>query len=327
MIDDLDQLPKAELHLHLEGAIRPATVLALARQHGVALPFGDEAALERTLEFGDFLQFLDAFAAVNLCLCAGGDFERITAELVEDMAAQNVRYAEVRYSPMRPMQRGLAFDDITAGVVAGARAGMRTHPGTHVELICGLTRQFGAEEGLACTRQAARWVGRGVVGLDLGGDEAGYPAELFAQAYRLARDAGLQLTAHAGEAAGPASIRTAVTTLGARRIGHGVRAVEDPSVLALLRAEEVTLEVCPTSNVRTRVVAGYAEHPLRRLHDAGVLVTLSSDDPAIFRTSIGQEYAVAAHEFGFSRDELLGLTRQAVRAGFCAGQDKARLLR
>ncbi|HUZ78310.1 MAG TPA: adenosine deaminase, partial [Chloroflexota bacterium] len=318
MSDDLIGLPKAELHLHLEGAIRPATVLALARQHGVALPFGDDEALERALEFGDFLQFLDAFAAVNLCLCTNGDFERITAELVEDLAAQNVLYAELRYSPMRPMQRGLAFDDITAAVVAGAEAGMRLHPETHVELICGLTRQFGADEGLACTRQATRWVGRGIVGLDLGGDEAGHPAELFAQAYRVARDAGLQLTAHAGEAAGPASVRTAVTTLGARRIGHGLRAMEDMGVLALLRAEDVTLEVCPTSNVRTRVVAGYAQHPLRRLHDAGVKVTLSSDDPAMFRTSISQEYAVAEREFGFSRQELWGLTRQAVQAGFCA---------
>ncbi|MDE3074147.1 MAG: adenosine deaminase [Chloroflexota bacterium] len=319
-------LPKAELHLHLEGAIRPKTVLNLAHDNGIALPYQDEGELERALAFDDFLTFLQLFQQVNECLAKQEDFERITRELADDLAAQQVVYAEVRYAPMHPMRRGLSFDQVTAGVVDGVRTAMREHPGLHLEVICGLTRQFGLEECFDSTRSAANWLGQGVVGIDIGGDEAGFPAELFKDLYALARAEGLQVTAHAGEAAGPESVWAAVKELGVRRVGHGIRSIEDPELVAYLRGEGITLEVCPTSNIRTKVAASYRTHPLRRLYDAGVAVTVSSDDPAMFQTNIEREYDVAAGEFGFTEPELHDLTRNAIRAGFAPASVRQQLL-
>ncbi len=319
----LPGLPKAELHLHLEGAIRPLTVLDLAREHGVDLPFRDLEEIERALDFKTFLQFLAAFQQVNRCLTRPADFERIARELVEDLVAQDVCYAEIRYAPMHPMRRGMTFDDVTAAVIAGLLQGQREHPNIALALICGLTRQW---DCTAAAGSAMGWAGRGLDAIDIGGDEAGFPAEQFAGLYRDALAAGLQVTAHAGEAAGPESVWAAIRLLGVKRIGHGVRSVEDPKLLTVLRAEDVTLEVCPTSNVRTGVVASYEEHPLRRLWDAGVRVTISSDDPAMFRTSISQEYEVARQAFGFDEAELLHATRNAIEAGFCSEETKRALL-
>lgn len=312
---DIRAIPKAEIHLHLEGAIRPATVVDLARENGVDFPFRTAEELDQALDFEDFLRFLAMFQVVNRCLVKPSDFERIARELIEDLAAQNVVYAEIRYSPMHPMQRGLSFDDVTAAVVEGVRQGS-AETGMPLALICGLTRQW--DFCLETTKLAAEWAGRGVDAIDIGGDEAGFPAEGFVDVYDLARRTGLQLTAHAGEASGPESVWAALKLLGVKRIGHGIRSIEDPTLVEYLRGEGVTLEVCPTSNVKTGVVASYAEHPLRRLFDAGVRVTVSSDDPAMFRTDVAREYEVAAREFGFTEAELGQLTRNAIDAGFAS---------
>jgi adenosine deaminase len=312
---DVRAIPKAEIHLHLEGAIRPATVVDLARENGIDFPYRTAAELDRALDFEDFLRFLAMFQVVNRCLVKPRDFERISRELIQDLAAQNVVYAEVRYAPMHPMRRGLAFNDVTAAVVEGLRQGSE-ETGVPLALICGLTRQW--DFCLETAKLAAEWAGRGVDAIDIGGDEAGFPAEGFVEVYDVARQAGLQLTAHAGEASGPESVWAAVKLLGVTRVGHGIRAIEDAALVEWLREQEVTLEVCPTSNVRTGVVASYAEHPLRRLFDAGVRVTVSSDDPAMFRTDVAHEYAVAAREFGFDEAELRQLTRNAIEAGFAS---------
>jgi adenosine deaminase len=320
---DVAALPKVDIHLHLEGAIRPATVVDLARENEIDFPYRTADELERALRFDNFLRFLEMFQLVNRCLAKPRDFERISRELVEDLAAQNVVYAEVRYAPMHPMLRGMSFDDVTAAVVEGLCQGAG-ETGLETALICGLTRQW--DFCLETARQAVRWAGRGLHAIDIGGDEAGFPARQFVGVYREARKGGLQLTAHAGEAAGPESVWDAVQLLGVRRIGHGIRSIEDPRLLDFLRTEGVTLEVCPTSNVRTGVVSGYARHPLRRLHEAGVRVTLNSDDPAMFQTDTASEYAVAAREFGFTEAELRQLTRNAIEAGFCPAEVKERLL-
>ncbi len=177
----------------------------------------------------------------------------LRANLVDDLVSQGTKYAEIRYAPMHPMLRGgMTFDEVTAGVVAGALAGMKAHPGFRVELICGLSRQMGLEVCADCTRQAASWLGRGLAAIDIGGDEVAMPAERFEEIYRLARAAGLQVTAHAGEAAGPESVWKAIKVLGVRRIGHGIRSIEDPELVTFLRDEGITLEICPTSNLRTQ---------------------------------------------------------------------------
>ncbi|MHB8618066.1 MAG: adenosine deaminase [Chloroflexota bacterium] len=322
----MTELPKGELHLHLEGAIRPATALALAAENGADFPCQTLAEMDELLHYENFLGFLAAFQAINRCLVKPADFERIAYELGQDLAAQHVRYAEFRYAPMHPVRRGLAFDDVTQAVIDGAQAAMRDYPTLHMEIIAGYSRQFGVEACLESARQTARWAGRGVVAIDIGGEEAAWPAPLFRPVYDLARSAGLGLTAHAGEAAGPESVWAAVRDLGVKRIGHGVRSIEDADLVRFLRDQGVTLELCPTSNVMTGVVSGYDQHPLRRLYEAGVKVTLSSDDPALFRTSITHEYAVAHHELGFSEAELLELTRNSIQAGFCQADLKAQLL-
>ncbi|MFI5267940.1 MAG: adenosine deaminase [Chloroflexota bacterium] len=310
---DVTAIPKADIHLHLEGAIRPATVVDLARENGLDFPYASAAALEEALAFEDFLQFLAMFQVVNRCLAKPRDFERIARELIEDLATQNVVYAEVRYSPMHPMLRGISFHDVTSAVIEGMRQGA-SDTGMGLALICGLTRQW--DGCLETTKLAVEWAGRGVDAVDIGGDEAGFPADGFVDVYRVAREGGLQLTAHAGEASGPESVWAAVELLGVRRIGHGVRSIEDPRLVEFLRDVGVTLEVCPTSNVKTGVVPDFAHHPLRRLYDAGVRVTLNSDDPAMFQTDVAHEYEVAAREFGFTEPELLQLTRNAIEAGF-----------
>ena len=313
---DVAAIPKAEIHLHLEGAIRPATVIDLAFENGLDFPYAAAAELERALDFDDFLQFLAMFQVVNRCLAKPSDFERIARELVEDLAAQNVVYAEVRYSPMHPMLRGMRFADVTAAVLEGLRQGA-SDTGLDLALICGLTRQW--DGCLDTTKLAIEWAGRGIDAIDIGGDEAGFPAASFVDVYRAARQGGLQLTAHAGEASGPESVWQAVELLGVKRIGHGIRAIEDPRLVDFLRETGVTLEVCPTSNVKTGIVPDFGHHPLRRLYDAGVRVTLNSDDPAMFQTNIAHEYEVAARELGFTEPELLQLTRNAIEAGFRGG--------
>jgi adenosine deaminase len=305
--------------LHLEGAIRPATVIALASENGIDFPHKDVERLERALRFDDFLGFLSMFQLVNRCLAKPADFERIARELVEDLGAQNVVYAELRYAPMHPMVRGMSFDDVTAAVIEGLSQGT-AETGLKTALICGLTRQW--DFCLETARDAIHWAGRGVDGIDIGGDEAGYPASAFVELYGEAVASGLQITAHAGEAAGPQSVYDAVTLLGVKRVGHGIRSIEDPALVELLREEGVTLEVCPTSNVKTGIVPDYAHHPLRRLYDAGVRVTLNSDDPAMFQAYIEHEYEIAAAVFGFTQAELLELTRNAVGAGFCDAATK-----
>jgi adenosine deaminase len=301
-------------------------VLDLARENEADVPFSTLDELERLLAYDNFLEFLAAFAAVNRSLARPADFERIAREAGEDLAGYGAIYGEIRYAPMHPARRGMSFDDVTAAVLEGMRQAMATHPTLHLQLICGLTRQFGVEECLETTRDAVRWAGRGMTAIDIGGDEAGWPAELFEPVYALAREAGLGATAHAGEAAGPESVRAAVRILGVRRVGHGIRSIEDPVLIRELVGEGVTLEVCPTSNLRTGIVSSYESHPLRRLIDAGVRVSLGSDDPAMFGTTLQGEYEVAAGRFGFTEAELMTATRNGIEAGFCDAATKGRLL-
>lgn len=318
--------PKAELHLHLEGAIRPATVLDLARQNEVDFPFPDPPSLQAALAYQDFPRFLEIFGRVTACLMKPADYERIARELALDLAAQGVIYAEIRYAAMFATRRGLRFDDVTAAILEGTRQAQAEQPHIRLALICGLTRQFGPDACLECARQVAAWAGRGIDAIDLGGDEAAWPANLFVEAYRTANAAGLPGTVHAGEASGPASIRAALELPGARRIGHGIRCLEDAALVDALREREITLEVCPTSNVKTGIVATYEQHPLPLLYEAGLRVTINSDDPALFGTSLSDEYERAARTFRLRPTDLRKMTRTAIEAGFCPDSMKRELL-
>jgi adenosine deaminase len=319
---DVRALPKVQLHCHLEGTIAPATFRDLAAKHGVAL--GPRAARtdDRLYDFADFRAFLLLFRDVSETLREPDDFARIAAEYARDAAAQNVRYAEIFISPSvwTFFQPGLDVRATVSAIRAALDDAERSAGGPHVALICDVTRNFGAERALATARIAESLIPFGVIGIGLGGDEINFPPALFDDVFAFARSVGLHRVAHAGEAAGAASVRDAVERLGAERIGHGVRALEDPSVVALLAERKIALEVCPTSNFLTGAAMRDARHPIVELDAAGVRCTIDSDDPALFRTSVTDEYALVHEWLGTAA--VVRLAANAIDASFASAERK-----
>jgi aminodeoxyfutalosine deaminase len=312
--------PKAELHLHLEGAIAPATALALARRNGVALPATDEVGLRAWFAYRDFDHFLAVIRAVAGCLRTVEDYERVTHELGRDLARQGVRYAEVALSPSLHARRGVPFDTYFGGMVRG-RARVRADFGVELAWIFSIVRRWddpAETRAQADYTTAAALAGRddGVVALGLAAAEADAPPEPFAPWFDRARAGGLHSAPHAGETAGPASIWGAVRALGAERIAHGVRAIEDRALLAHLAARGIALDVAPTSNIRLGVYPSYAAHPLRRLHDAGVALTINTDDPPLFGTTLNDEVALLAGPFGLDVAAIDAILLNGVRKSF-----------
>ncbi|HZO93064.1 MAG TPA: adenosine deaminase [Candidatus Baltobacteraceae bacterium] len=319
---DLRALPKVQLHCHLEGTVRAETFRALARQYGVEL--AERADPEQTYAFTTFREFLLLFAKVTETLRAPDDYARIARDYVADAAAQGVVYAEVFISPSvwSYFHRDLDVRAAVAAIRAALDDGAAAH-GVDVRLIADLTRNFGPERAEETARLAVSLRDLGVIGVGLGGDEARFPAELYERAFRIARDGGLRTVAHAGEAAGAQSVRAAVEVLAAERIGHGVRAIEDPGVVALLAERRVPLEICPTSNRLTGAAPKDAAHPLGALDAAGCVVTIDADDPALFGTTLLDEYAFVAGAFG--EDALLRFAANAIEASFAPEPAKARM--
>ncbi|HEX3468747.1 MAG TPA: adenosine deaminase [Candidatus Elarobacter sp.] len=319
---DLAALTKVQLHCHLEGTVRAETFRSLARKYGVEL--GERADPARTYAFATFGEFLLLFAKVTETLRAPEDFARIARDYVVDAAAQGVAYAEVFVSPSvwtffhRDLDVRATMEAIREALEAtGAPLGIE------VALIADLTRNFGPERAERSVREALALRDLGVLGIGLGGDEARFPPEQFERAYAIARDGGLHAVAHAGEAAGPASVRAAVEVLHAERIGHGVRAVEDPATVELLAERGIALEICPTSNRLTGAAPAGAVHPLGALDAAGCVVTIDADDPALFGTTLLDEYRYVAETFG--EDALVRFARNAIDASFAIPEAKARL--
>ena len=322
-------MPKAELHVHLEGTVRAETLRALAARHGVDLPAADDEQLRRFYEFRDFPHFIDVFRTVCECLREPNDFERVVLDLGEEAARQNIRYLEVFFSPEPHVRRrGISFEAMLGGMNAG-RAEVRRRHGIEMRWIADGVRD--ADSGGFSVTQTVEWLKRlapdqGVLGLGLGGNEVGYPPAPFAEAFVAARRAGLRVVAHAGETTGPETIWATIKELGAERIGHGIRAIEDDELVAYLTETGIPLEVCPTSNLRTGVVASADAHPFRALDDAGVFVTVNSDDPPMFGTTLTDEYRFLVRHFGYDADGIERIALNAVRASFLPPDDKARLL-
>jgi aminodeoxyfutalosine deaminase len=303
MYDFILQMPKAELHLHLEGSVEPETLHEL----DPSTPVEEFRALYR---YADFDAFLQAFAGVGKRLRTPGDYALITRRLLERLAAQNVRYAEIIVSAGVVLWKGQAFAPIFEAISQAAA-------GSPVEVrwILDAIRQFGAEPAMQVAKLAAERVDRGVVAFGIGGNEERGPAAWFTDVFAFAHEAGLHLTAHAGESMGPDSIRAALK-LGAERIGHGIAAVRDESLMCHLRERDIPLEICITSNLVTGVVRRVEEHPVRRLFDAGVPIILNTDDPAMFGCTLVGEYRVAAERFGFTEEELGGIAENGFRYRF-----------
>lgn len=303
MDDFLLEMPKAELHLHLEGSIEPETLHEL----DPATPVEEFRAL---YQYQDFDAFLRAFGAIGKRLRSPEDYGLITRRLLERLAAQNVSYAEIIVAAGVVVWKQQEFAPIFDAIGKAAAESL-----VEVRWILDAVRQFGPEHVMQVAELAAERVDRGVIAFGIGGSEERGPAEWFHDAFVFARQAGLHLTAHAGESMGPESIWAALE-LGAERIGHGIAAIGDESLIRHLRERDIPLEICPTSNLVTGVVKRIADHPLRRLYDAGVPIVLNSDDPAMFRCSLVDEYRLAQREFGFTEAELRGLAENSFRYAF-----------
>jgi adenosine deaminase len=315
--DALRPLPKAELHLHLDGSVRPATAIELAEDIGMSLD-PDEASRrmvgpERCADQAELLTFFDLPIAL---LQTGEALERATAELVEDLMLDGVRYAEIRWAPRLHLQRGLSVSAVVEAVASGiVRAARALGPATpRIGLIVTAMRSHPPAANVELARAAAAF-GSPVVGFDLAGQEDEWPAPPHAAAFNTARAEGLALTAHAGEVAGAQRVRE-VLDFGVQRIGHGVTAVEDDDLLGLMRARDVTLDLCPTSNVQAAVVADLANHPVARLHRAGVSVTLSTDDRTVSGITLTDELARTTEAVGLSTAELASIALNAFTRAF-----------
>lgn len=315
-------LPKAELHLHLEGTIEPPTLVELRRRHG--LEGGSVAEAEQLYNYADFAGFLVAFKEVTGHLRTPEDYEMITYRLMERLKSENVLHAEVFVSVGVCLWRKQDFAAIFEGLERGRQRG-ESDFGISLLWIFDAVRQFGAEKAQAVVDLAILFRERNVVAFGIGGDERQGPAELFKDVYARAADHGLHLTAHAGENAGPESIWGALN-LKAERLGHCLTAGQDPELIEELAERQIPIEICVTSNVRTGCCADVAQHPVRRYFDQGLMLTLNSDDPAMFRTSLVEEYRLAQETFGFTDEHLRELARNSFEASFLPAEKKVQFL-
>jgi len=285
--------PKIELHVHLEGTVRPATLLEIARRNEVSLPADTVEELAELYRFRDFNHFISVWVMTTGALRTAEDFRQVVVGYAEEAAGHGPVYIEGIFSPAEPVARGVPWEEVFDGYCDGTQAARELH-GVEVRLTPDIPRGFplpGAAEDTA--RYAVKYRDRGVVGLGLGGLEAQFPPEPYADAFALAREGGIASVPHAGEVAGIASIQGALEALGADRIRHGIRAVDDPGMVRELAGRGTVLDVCPISNLRTGAVRSLADHPLPELVKAGVRCSLSTDDPAMFGTDLGQEYEAA----------------------------------
>ncbi|MFD2470088.1 adenosine deaminase [Amycolatopsis silviterrae] len=318
-------LPKVELHIHLVGSANVGTVLALARRHPEAGVPADRAELEQFFVFRDFEHFLKVYWAVQSMLKDRHDISTLVVGLAAELARQNVRYAEVTVTPYNHLLDGMPGDELLAGLTEGRSAAKAEH-GVELAWCFDIPGEKGVRAGRETLVFALRERPDGLVSFGLGGPEVGVGRAQFEPFFTAARETGLHSVPHAGETSGPATIWSAVHDLGAERIGHGTSCAADPALLAYLAEHRIPLEVCPTSNVRTRQVSSIAAHPVRRMLDHGVVVTLNTDDPPMFGATLEGEYRAVATTLGLREAEVAELARNAVRASFLDAPAKSAML-
>lgn len=324
--DIILEMPKAELHVHLEGAIQPSTLLKLAKQHKIDLPANTVEGLQTWYKFKDFPHFVEIYLTISSCLKSLEDIELITREFLIGQAKQNIRYSEVTYTAYTHYKsRNLAFEDQLIAINR-ARDWAKKEYGIAMSLIIDIPRSIDPKEGLL----VADWVidakNDGVVALGLGGPEVGYPPEIHKSAFEKILNAGITSIPHAGETVGAESIWGALKDLGASRIGHGVRCLEDPKLVDYLRQHQIALEVCPTSNVCLQVAPSLAQHPLPKLLEAGLYVTINSDDPPMFNTTLTNEFLKIAETFNYDFEQIRKFVLNSVKASLLPETDKINLL-
>jgi adenosine deaminase len=326
----LARLPKAELHVHLDGSLRPETIWELAETQDVELPADSEAGISRwfrqELPERDLVGYLARFDVTTSVMQTEEALERIAFELLEDAAAENVWYMEVRYAPILSTKRGLSPRQVVDAVQRGLARGQKQYPRTQAyQIICGL-RHFEPERALRMAALAVEYKGRGVLAFDLAGAEVDNPAKRFREAFYLVLNANLNVTVHAGEAYGPESIHQALHWAGAHRIGHGVRLREDDDLLEYVRDHRIPLEMCPTSNVQTGAVDSIEEHPIREYFDRGLRVTVNTDNRLMSDTTMTQELALLVEHLGFDLEEIKKLLLNGFKSAFLRYPERKALI-
>jgi aminodeoxyfutalosine deaminase len=314
--------PKIELHVHLEGTVRPRTLLEIARRNDYALPADTEEGLAELYDFRDFPHFIEVWVLTTNALRRPQDFRQVVLDYAAEAVSHGAVYVEAIFSPAERVRRGVGWDEIFSGYCDGA-AEARERYGLELRLTPDIVRGFPMEDAEQTVRYAAKYRDRGIVGVGLGGLEAEYPPEPFERAFALARDEGLASVPHAGEVAGPPSVRGALETLGADRLRHGIRAAEDPGLLQEIAARRIVLDICPISNLRTRAVPSLEEHPLPQLVAAGALCSISTDDPAMFGTDLSRD-CEAAVSLGLDPRDFF---EAGLEGALCDDETKARLRR
>ena len=323
--DFVRSLPKAELHLHIEGTLEPEHMLALADRNGIKLRFADAQAARDAYQFEDLQSFLDLYYEGMQVLRTEQDFRDLTFAYLERARADNVVHAEIFFDPQAHVSRGIPFEVVIEGIVAGLDEGEQSL-GISSGLILCFLRDMPVDSA-ARTLAAARPYLEHVVGVGLDSAEVGYPPSLFADVFLEADRLGLRRVAHAGEEGPPSYIVEALDLLGAERIDHGIKTMEDPALVARLAASRVPLTVCPLSNQRLMVTPDLSKHPLKEMLDAGLNATINSDDPAYFGGYVGANFVAAAEQMRLDRSDLVRAARNSLEAAFCHSEATLRALR
>lgn len=323
------KLPKVDLHRHLEGSISPESFLKLADKYGIELPTRNleelRPYLQVTPQDKTLLDFLKKFDTIGLAFTGKDAIRDVTRMVIEDAARDNVKYLELRFSPLYMAgQHNLSIPDVMDGVIEGMKQGT-AETGTRVNLIMIVERQMGPEPARAVEKLAEQYKDQGVVALDLANDEFHFPPGPYAEVFQQARTAGLKITVHAGEAGGADNVRTSIEQLGADRIGHGVRTQEDPAVEQMVLDRKIPLELNPTSNLQTGAISDYKSYPLKRYHTRGIPVTINTDDPAVSGITLSNEYVVAMRDCGMTPQDVEAAILNGVDAAFLPEGEKTAL--
>lgn len=325
MRDFATSLPKAELHLHIEGTLEPEMAFGLAKRNHVDLPFSNIEELRAAYDFDNLQSFLDLYYAAAQVLCTPQDFYDLMTAYLDRAVADGVRRAEIFFDPQTHTERGIGFETFMGGFTEAIADAERRHDDLSAGLILCFLRHLSGDDALATLRDAEPHLDR-VIAVGLDSSEVGNPPELFEEAYSAARNLGLHAVAHAGEEGPPTYVWGALDTLGVERIDHGVRSLEDPDLVSRLVTGRVPLTVCPFSNVALEVVDQLENHPLPAMVEAGLKVTINSDDPAYFGGYVGDNYVGIAEALGFDRQVLADLAANSITASFLDNAEKTRLL-
>ncbi|GMQ62260.1 adenosine deaminase [Vallitalea maricola] len=325
---NLQLFPKIDLHYHLDGSVSPVTLIEIALQENIQLPTMNVDKLREYVqveeECRNLAEYLTKFEISKKCMQSPRALKQVAYKAIEDVSKQNVRYIEVRFAPYLHTEQGLRIDEVVSNVLSGLKEGENDFA-TMARAILICMRNDSVEKNIEIIEVAAKFLDKGVVGVDLAGDEANFPPDLNKDAFNLAKKYNIPITIHAGEAAGSENIYDAVVNLGAKRIGHGIRLKEDPHLVELIKEKKITLELCPTSNVQTKAVDSWESHPIKYYFDKGILVTVNTDNTTVSNTNITNEYRILVERYGFILDELKEITFNSLNAAFINNNDKQKL--